>query len=231
MRRYIYAVGGNDGSGAQTGRLKSVIRFNMETNKWQSWGEMLGARSAPGIAFSLKGDYLYVAGGSDGSTKLKTAERLKIKTNEWLELPEMNSARSGCCAAMGPDGKFYVCGGYNGSQRLNSVEMYDPVTNEWQTGPDMLMRRSGAAAARGPDGSLYVVGGTDGSTQHATMEQLPFHGRSNHPTSWEVITEMETGRECPAACFSFSLIEEKEEDDGLDDSGMVKNPLAEDDDT
>ena len=46
---YIYAVGGNDGSGEtndekSSGRLKSVIRFNMETNHWEPWGEMLQVR-------------------------------------------------------------------------------------------------------------------------------------------------------------------------------------------
>jgi hypothetical protein len=46
---YIYAVGGNDGSGETTeqkssGRLKSVIRFNMETNHWEPWGEMTTVR-------------------------------------------------------------------------------------------------------------------------------------------------------------------------------------------
>lgn len=37
---YIYAVGGNDGSGGATGRLKSVLRFNIETSHWEKWGEM-----------------------------------------------------------------------------------------------------------------------------------------------------------------------------------------------
>ena len=46
---YIYAVGGNDGTGETTeqkaqGRLKSVIRFNMETNHWEPWGEMTTVR-------------------------------------------------------------------------------------------------------------------------------------------------------------------------------------------
>jgi hypothetical protein len=41
---YIYAVGGNDGSGPETGRLSSVIRFNMETNHWEPWGEMTTVR-------------------------------------------------------------------------------------------------------------------------------------------------------------------------------------------
>eukprot|EP01046_Picozoa_sp_COSAG06_P014007 COSAG06_NODE_857_length_11918_cov_4.047551_6_plen_758_part_00 len=46
---YIYAVGGNDGSGEtneekSSGRLKTVIRFNMETNHWEPWGEMTQVR-------------------------------------------------------------------------------------------------------------------------------------------------------------------------------------------
>ena len=86
---YIYAVGGNDGSGAATGRLKSVVRFNMESNKWEPWGEMSQVRSAPGIAFSFNGDHLYIAGGSDGSTKLQSAERFDIAQNNWEALPDI----------------------------------------------------------------------------------------------------------------------------------------------
>ena len=64
-------AGRRSGSGSSTGRLKSVVRFNMESNKWEEWGEMFQARSAPGVAFSQDGEYMYVAGGSDGSEKLK----------------------------------------------------------------------------------------------------------------------------------------------------------------
>lgn len=199
---YIYAVGGNDGSGPETGRLSSVIRFNMETNHWEPWGEMTTVRSAPGISFCLDGEFLYVAGGSDGSKKLKSAERLQIARNKWETLPDMSSARSGCCAATGADNCFYVIGGYDGTDRMDTTEYFDPDYERWIEGPKMIKRRSGADATTGPDGSIFVAGGTDGVQQHGSIEVLRF--ANGKPTRWSLVTEMQSRRECGAIAFSLT---------------------------
>jgi len=228
---YIYAVGGNDGSGPETGRLNSVIRFNMETNHWEPWGEMNTVRSAPGIAFCLDGEFLYVAGGSNGSEKLASAERLQIARNKWENIPDMSAARSGCCAATGADNCFYVMGGYDGTERMNSCEYFDPETMEWLPGPDMSKRRSGADATTGPDGAIYVVGGTDGVQQHSSVERLVFV--DGKPTEWSLVSEMQTRRECAAVAFSLTRLitapDPKAEGGDNDAEETAENPLAEDD--
>jgi len=225
---YIYAVGGNDGSGQTTeqkrsGRLKSVIRFNMETNHWEPWGEMTTVRSSPAIAFCLDGEFLYVAGGSNGAEKHKSAERLQIAINKWEPIADMTTIRSGGCAATGADNCFYVMGGYDGTTRLNTCEYFDPDTGEWSAGPQMVKRRSGADAATGPDGSIYVVGGTDGIMQHSSVERLSFvNGR---PTEWNLISEMGTCRESAAACFALTKVIEAPAHTPMD-KGDGDDPLA-----
>ena len=120
-----------------------------------------GVYSSPAIAFDLNGEFLYVAGGSNGAQKhkvrpltlshtwsvgltgvvLQSAERLRVAVNKWEALDDMSTIRSGCCAAMGGDSRFYVMGGYDGKTRLNTCEYYDPATGAWAAGPTMVKRR------------------------------------------------------------------------------------------
>ena len=120
-----------------------------------------GVHSSPAIAFDLNGEFLYVAGGSNGAQKhkvrpltlshtwsvgltgvvLQSAERLRVAVNKWEALDDMSTIRSGCCAAMGGDSRFYVMGGYDGKTRLNTCEYYDPATGAWAAGPTMVKRR------------------------------------------------------------------------------------------
>lgn len=64
---YLYAVGGHDG----INYLKTVEKYNPETNVWTCVASM-GARRG-GVGVATLGGCLYATGGYDGTSNLSTS--------------------------------------------------------------------------------------------------------------------------------------------------------------
>lgn len=64
---YLYAVGGHDG----INYLKTVEKYNPETNEWTCVASM-GARRG-GVGVATLGGCLYATGGYDGTSNLNTS--------------------------------------------------------------------------------------------------------------------------------------------------------------
>ena len=107
-----------------------------------------------GAAVTLD-DYIYVLGGTGGSTALL---RYDPARDEWMELAALSQLREHTAAAA-LDGKLYALGGrWTNVGELTSVEAYDPVADSWSSAPPMQTARGGFAAVT-VDGKIYVLGG------------------------------------------------------------------------
>jgi hypothetical protein len=142
------------------------------TNPPANWviKEPLGT-PANGAAVASDGNYVYVAGGEDGSTALDLLQRYDPATNRWTTLSPLPTAvRNALAVCAG--GKLYVMGGDGGGAILSSLQIYNIGTGVWSSGAAMpgIRQQMGGAYY---NGKIYVVGGynsTAVSPQDQTWE-------------------------------------------------------------
>lgn len=92
-----------------------------------------------GLAMAYDGgNFIYGAGGHDGSSIRSGLRRYSISGNSWVQLASMPAARSEG-ALLYHDSKLYYIHGtntratYNGTTLVASVYEYDTVTDQWTT--------------------------------------------------------------------------------------------------
>ena len=68
---YVYVFGGID---EKENKVKSCMKFNLHTEKWEKMADLNQARSSPGVLVSNDGSSIYVFGGRHNSY-----ERISIK--------------------------------------------------------------------------------------------------------------------------------------------------------
>ncbi|KAJ1470704.1 hypothetical protein T484DRAFT_1846772, partial [Baffinella frigidus] len=130
--------------------LKTVERYDSETDEWETVAPMSMTRYCCGVA--VMNGRLYAVGGVDIKyNKLASVESFDPESGEWSEEPPMLTARYNC--GVGEEaGKLYVVGGRDDKNRaLMSVECFDAVTKQWGKVKDMsTVRSSGAVAVLPP---------------------------------------------------------------------------------
>ena len=94
LNRVLYCVGGY----SNTGQVKTVERYNEDTNTWSLVAEMNHSRDYPGV-LSHQGR-LYVVGGHDGHTELTSVEMYDPKANTWTLVSSMSVGRQGLAVAL-----------------------------------------------------------------------------------------------------------------------------------
>jgi streptogramin lyase len=191
---WIYAVGGNDG----TGPVSTVEAYDPFQKTWTGVNPLPTARENPaatgGRGPTPKPAFrtcVYAVGGDDGSTALATVEVYDPSTRSRTSGPSLPTARSGPAAVTGPDGLIYVIGGYDGGY-LGTVEAYDPTANTWAGRASMPTPRSRLATARGLDGLIYAIGGQNAGIGSGTLATLEvFDPTAN---AWTIAPSMPAGR-------------------------------------
>lgn len=74
-----------------------------------------------GVGVGSLGNFLYAAGGNDGSASLQTVERYDPHINKWSEVAQMAKRRAGVgLAAL--NGYLYAVGGFDDASPLDTVE-------------------------------------------------------------------------------------------------------------
>jgi len=136
-KQYLYAVGGYNNTDSQ---LQSVERYDPSNDTWTEVSPMGTKREGLAVGVLAGSDgkqYLYAAGGKDGSGNLlDTVERYDPSNDEWEEVASMQTNRKDFAAGVvtEADGKqyLYAAGGLGGAgTALQNVERYDPLTNIW----------------------------------------------------------------------------------------------------
>ena len=90
----------------------SIYSFNQCTETWQTRGK---AKKHPGVylcACAVSGHFLYLYGGSDGSSYHDTFHQLDTDSLEWSQLPDGPRKKVGCGMVSYEDNKLILFGGY-----------------------------------------------------------------------------------------------------------------------
>ncbi|XP_055330073.1 ring canal kelch homolog [Paramacrobiotus metropolitanus] len=153
---YIYAAGGGIYVNPNWEPIRSVERYDPQTNSWQFVAD-LPLNGLLGPAMVAAKDRLYIFGGQSQGTSTNAAFCYDPNSNIWNKLADMPTARVGCCACVGANGLVYVIGG-KAQEPLSCVEAYDPPTNAWLKRSDMITKRNVAGCGY-VDGKIYVLGG------------------------------------------------------------------------
>jgi N-acetylneuraminic acid mutarotase len=115
----LYVAGGNNGAGAQTGRLDV---YDPATNTWSTKAAMPTARVASAGAFV--GGKFYVLGGRNGTTSLSTVEAYDPVTDSWALRAAMPTARA--AMGVGVISRIYAVGGRDSTSVLSTNQRYTP---------------------------------------------------------------------------------------------------------
>jgi len=156
----LYAVGGDNFIGA----IRSIERFNPESNSWEEFGSMNGYR-LHFCALPWDQDGIVVIGGFDDENHEARTELYNVTTKSWSMLANLNIER-GLHACAWHQGKIIAAGGWvndndpflPGQESSASVEVYDPEKNTWTEGVSMTTKRTSFGLAS-INGVLTAIGG------------------------------------------------------------------------
>lgn len=143
--------------GALNSSCKDVWVYVPSLDVWQQVAPLSEARylhTSVGL-----GNYLYVAGGHNGTERLDSVERYNPDSNTWVKVQPMLEPLSSCTAVT-CDGCLYIIGGARGpspSEIVSAVQCYDPTTNSWTSVESLPQPERGAVAAN-LNGIIYVFG-------------------------------------------------------------------------
>ncbi|MBM3269719.1 MAG: hypothetical protein FJZ01_18970 [Candidatus Sericytochromatia bacterium] len=185
--RYVYAIGGTDGT-LLTSVERAVVDAAGNLGPFEAVSGVTLVTGRYGFASAVIGSYLYVAGGNGGGA-LASVERAPIDgsgnlgTFETVSGVTLPSARYYVRGAV--IGRyFYVVGGYTGSTYLAAVERaaIDGAGNlgPFVTVPGVVLgtpRHSPGMVRAG--GYLYVLGGRAAAGNLDTSERAPIDGAGN----------------------------------------------------
>lgn len=176
---YIYAIGGESGSGGSTNNIVERGKINPDQTlaDWEVLTPLPNGRK--GHVALVNGNYLYVMGGYAGND-MRTVVRAAISADgtlgAWQTLTSITTER---IEPMGvTDGKYiYLLGGHTtASVYQNSVERAkinpDGSLNAWEIAYPMHLPRWGGVGVL-HDNRLYAIGGgiaNDKSGSSATVE-------------------------------------------------------------
>lgn len=182
----VVVAGGLD-HGQQLRALKTVERFDPDSNAWRRMPDLSVTRCCCSAALTKRGNILVVGGGESmyySSPAWSSTEWYDVSnaTNPydgvWRPGPDMTQARCAVGVACNYEtDSLYAAGGYGGSGLyLDTAEKLDLSSGSegrWQLLPQLSCKRAGANAVVGPDSRLYVIGGgPDGRSEYDTMETL-----------------------------------------------------------
>ena len=114
---------------------------------------------------TVVGDFICVAGGTDGRIQHSSVEVYNTSTGKWLRgIPNMSMRRTGLsCASLNDE--LYVFGGY---PLKGSCEKYNFTTKKWTNLGSMNNHRYGLASIIF-DSKIFAIGGDFGTCSSAEV--------------------------------------------------------------
>jgi hypothetical protein len=157
--------------------LKSAERFDPQTSKWTTAGEMSGPHFEQ-EAVRLKDGKVLIIGGCgeemSNSCMVDVGVDLydpKAATSAWKKMNSMFSDRRSHRAALLNDGRVLVVGGFDNKTDLTSVELFDPTSGAWSSPSAALSTpRNLATATTLKSGKVIIAGGFDGNKPLGSVE-------------------------------------------------------------
>ncbi len=154
----LYVVGGYAAAGGLAGEVRTLLRYDPRTNRWQRLPSAPTARAA--LTAGVIGHRLYVAGGARGGAPLRTLEVFDFDTGRWSRGPDMEVAREHLAGTVA-GGALYVLGGRAAGQgNFTVAERFVPARGRWERLPNLRKARGGIAAATA-GGDVVVFGGEE----------------------------------------------------------------------
>ncbi|XDV31725.1 hypothetical protein PO909_002688, partial [Leuciscus waleckii] len=193
----IYAIGGVDGGVDGQQRLKTVERYDPNTNQWTMMAPMNEKRSNAS-ATSLQGR-IYICGGWTGTESLSSAESFNPETNQWTLVAPMSTRRSGVGVIAYADLVYAVGGLDDGASDLRSAEAYNPLTNIWTDVASMCNPRNNFGIEV-VNGQLFAVGGFNGFSPISDVERY-----DEKTDKWFDANEMAISRGALSCCVASGL--------------------------
>jgi N-acetylneuraminic acid mutarotase len=158
--RYIYAIGGRDGTAPCDGTaLATVERYDTQTNTWAAMAPLPAPRSDLG-ALAMGNGKIYVFGGCDEfNTVVGDVFVYDIVTNTWSTAASMPTPRAIFYQVGFAGPKIYVMGGAICCWVVSSLnEVYNTSTNTWSVDTPMTTPR-GEMGVGSVGGTIWTVGG------------------------------------------------------------------------
>ena len=156
----LYVIGGRTTGGGPCsgGALKTVERYDIDTDTWSAVASLPLAASDLGVV--SHGGKIYAFGGCTigGSSATKKVFVYNPVTDTWAMGADMPTQRASVVAAS-VGNRIYVIGGFNGGPPLATNEVYNVVKDTWATDTPIIVGR-GESNSVSHGGRIYVVGGS-----------------------------------------------------------------------
>ena len=214
-RSYLYAIGGESGSGVDD----QVLRYDISANTW------VPRRAKPqpvtDVQAAVIGNKIYVPGGRLASGQPTNAcEMYDPARDTWTTCKALPAPRSGYALAA-VEGKLYMFGGWDGTSYSADVWQYNPDTDTWTALTKMPTARAFADAVV-VDRQVYVIGGENQQGALGTNERYtPADEGNGNP--WNTQTSLATPSKRPSVAAVGNLIFMFDVDSS-GRSGAVYNP-------
>lgn len=134
----VMAIDGNGkififGGESEEGYLSDLWYYEPKTMSWVEW--KVGGRTHDGlsrIAYTQKGDALYLFGGDYGGSVSSRLSKLDLRTGRFTRISEAPFARTGASISFdGIGGRLFIYGGHDGIRWHNDVWLYDLDADQW----------------------------------------------------------------------------------------------------
>jgi len=149
----LYLLGGEVNS---DGKLKTVQRYNPDTNVWHEVAPLNSKRS--GICAVADRNFLYAIGGINGGQRLDVVERFDPKERSWARIASTIVKRVGAAGAAVNEKVFVFGGIISGVTEPASCEMYDPASDTWSLLSTVSALRGSFVSVSSFSGKIFVCG-------------------------------------------------------------------------
>ncbi len=165
----VLVAGGGTGSLTSSSGLNSAEIYRPNLEKFETTGNLSGARALHRAVVLNDGRVLVVGGVDAGGNPVATAETYDPVTHVFTPVGSMTHARMGHTASKLPDGRVLVAGGNSAVSSTDptafvtsataSTELFDPVTNTFSAGPNLAEPKTFHEATTLSNGKVLVSGG------------------------------------------------------------------------
>jgi len=195
---YIYVIGGTSDGTTNLSDIQYALISGVTTGATGAWTSGAFTTSRYGHASVVYKGYMYITGGTDGTTNQSLVQYSLISTTGALGVftatTSFTGARQGH-TSVAYNGYLYVLGGFSGSTYYDTVQ-YAPINvgtvGAWTTTTSFTTQRQGhTSVAIG--GYMYVLGGSNGSTYYADTQYAPINADGS-VGAWATSTSFTTAR-------------------------------------